>query len=153
MKIVITGHRPQHLPCGFSDNHPVRRYIELSIERHLRACEKKYGEKPTLITGMALGVDQWAAEVCLRLGYPYIAYIPCKGQESRWSKPQQAKYAALFNAAFDVVHVHTGNYYDGCMTWRNEAMVNTLMPGMWYEKHGDHVLALWTGKETGGTAH
>lgn len=159
MYVAITGHRPQHLPCGFHDNHPVRQYIEWAIGEHLKQCEKRSCEKgsgtpPTLITGMALGVDQWAAEVCIRLGYPFVAFIPCTGQESRWSPPQQRRYTHLLNQAADVHYVHAGPYYDGCMTKRNEAMVMQLAPcDLLWPNPNDHVLAIWTGKQTGGTAH
>ena len=84
--VCFTGKRPQNMPFKFDEYHP----------RCIALKEKMYNEIEKLIsigcshfiTGMALGVDIWAAEAVLyfkRRGMPVLleAAIPCKGQEKR----------------------------------------------------------------------
>lgn len=84
MIIGITGHRPNKL--GGYDNSKNKS----SIIKALLA--KLFLElKPTqVVVGMALGIDQWAAEVALELNIPVLALIPCAGQDCKW--PPNARY-------------------------------------------------------------
>lgn len=151
MKIVVTGHRPQHLTCGFSTSHPQWLHITDEIERHFAECLAR--GPVTLITGMALGIDMLAASVALKMGIPYIAAVPCASQPLRWSTYQWQEYKHLLSHAAEVV-VLQEVYDSGCMQRRNVWMVDRLrtqdeIPMV--DNAHDHVLAVWDGKESGGT--
>lgn len=96
-----------------------------------------------VITGMALGFDQIIAEVCLAMGIPFIAAIPCKDQEKLWTKPQQEKYHLLLSQASRLVMVDEGEYAPWKMMKRNQWIVDNCV----------QMLSYWNGSKEGGTAH
>ena len=98
----------------------------------------------TFISGMARGVDIWAAENVLRLreeGAPIhlIAASPYRGFESSWSLEWQRRYTAVMAAA-DLVRFISPGYDRGCFQRRNEWMVD----------RSARVIAVFNG-EKGGT--
>lgn len=96
-----------------------------------------------VISGMAIGWDQALAEAAVRLGIPFIAAIPFKGQESRCPKESQKKYHELLARAAEVVDTSNGqSYHPRLMQVRNEWMVD----------NSDLVVALFDGTK-GGTAN
>ena len=63
---AFTGHRPQHLPFGMNEND--ERCIKLKEELKEQIINLIEAENVThFITGMALGVDLYAAEIVLDL--------------------------------------------------------------------------------------
>lgn len=129
MILGITGHRPDKLP----DVAAVRRAIvaELGMLQPTR-----------LITGMAVGVDQIAAEVAIRLSVPFVAAVPFAGQEKLWPPRVQEHYRELLTKAADVVTVSSGGFSVQAMYDRNR----------WIVANSDHLLAVWDGT-SGGTSH
>mgnify|MGYP001212151880 CR=1 FL=1 len=94
-----------------------------------------------VISGMAIGWDQALAEAAVKLGIPFVAAIPFKGQESRWPKESQKKYHELLARAAEVVDTSNGQpYHPRRMQVRNEWMVD----------NSDLVVALFNGTK-GGT--
>jgi uncharacterized phage-like protein YoqJ len=93
-----------------------------------------------VITGMALGVDQWAANIARKMKIPYIAAIPFEGQESKWPKRSQRTYRALRKLAMGETIVSPGEYSVEKMQIRNQWMVD----------NADAVIAVWDGTR-GGT--
>lgn len=132
----FTGHRPQH----FSSKTDIEA-SKIALKRTIaRAKELGYTH---FISGMALGVDQWAAIAVLddpelRL----IAAVPCRDQQKPWRWTDQLMYQQILNNAHRVVFIHDGSYYDGCMDARNR----------WMCDRSSLVLAVWDGKG-GGTAN
>lgn len=138
MQVVsITGHRPKRLDLPYDYTkwqwEPIRAQIELALET-LRADR--------LITGMALGVDQLAAEVASRNGVPFIAAIPFEGYEARWPAVAKERYEALLDIAESQIIVSEGGYSPQKLFVRNE----------WMLKHSTETIAVWDGKQGGGTA-
>lgn len=139
--LCFTGHRPNKL-FGY----------DLNNEGNIAICKKLYelceraivnAGVETFITGMALGIDQWAALVVFELKkkYPHIkliAAVPCRSQPSVWSKAQQEMYADILRKC-DKVVVLSEEYTPSCMQKRNEWMVD----------HSDFVLAVWDGTKSG----
>ena len=96
----FTGHRPQDL--GFAPgsaaetalkNRLAGETLRLITEQNVRH----------FISGMALGVDTYAAQAVLKLKelYPEITLecaLPCKGQDRRWKKADRDEYASLLDA-------------------------------------------------------
>jgi uncharacterized phage-like protein YoqJ len=132
MIVVISGHRWN----GVRDEPPGlrRRLAERLIE--LQTVE--------LYTGMALGFDQLAALTALSLGIPYVACVPCDGQDATWSEPARERYSLLLRKAKAVVSVPGGPYEPWKMHARNRFMISQV------EDKGGLVLAYFTGRP-GGT--
>ena len=86
MIAAFTGHRPNKLG-GFKIPNPIYNFINDEITRTLTDLKPK-----KVITGMALGVDQWAAEVCIKLGVPFVAAVPFRGQELYWPEESRKRY-------------------------------------------------------------
>jgi uncharacterized phage-like protein YoqJ len=92
-------------------------------------------------TGMALGFDQLVCDVCLELGIPYVAVVPCDGQDSLWNPAQKERYSMLLGKASRVVQVNPGPYEAWKMHARNGWIVN----------NSDEMIVHWDGFYQGGT--
>lgn len=137
MILAFTGHRPDKLGgYDISNNSKYWEIVDKTREYLLKL-------KPTaVISGMALGFDQWAANVALGLNIKLIAAIPFRGQELRWPIKSQDNYKQLLARASKIEIICPGNYAAWKMQKRNEWMIN----------NSDAVLACWDGSE-GGTAN
>jgi uncharacterized phage-like protein YoqJ len=137
MIVSFTGHRPDKLG-GYALVNPKRDDVLRALCVALRYL------KPTqAISGMALGVDQWAASCCTYLRIPWHAYVPFKGQERRWPPESQATYHRVLTYASEI-RIVCGPEVDPirAMQIRNEAMVDAC----------DLLIAVWDGTK-GGTAN
>lgn len=138
MKVMVTGHRPQGLG-GYAPN-PVQTWVKDKLDQTLREIKAKYPDVE-VITGMALGVDQWWAYFAHAHGIPFHAYLPFDGQESRWPHKAQAEWQAILNTAKIQTTVCDGRYAAYKMQKRNEAMVDAASV----------CVAVWNGQTRGGT--
>lgn len=136
MIIAFTGHRPEKIG-GYKLPNPTYNYVCTQIERKLIELKPEQ-----VISGMALGVDQWAANIAFTLGIPFIAAVPFAGQEGVWPAESKRIYKILLARAKEVVLVSEGGYSAQKMQIRNEFMINKA----------DKVLAIWDGT-TGGTGN
>lgn len=136
MIIAFTGHRPNKIG-GFTLPNPMYNYICQQIEKIL--LEQKPNK---IISGMALGVDQWAANLAIRLKIPFIAAVPFKGQERTWPMESQKVFYKLLDKAAEVVIVSEGGYAAYKMQTRNTWMVDKC----------DKLIAIWDGSK-GGTSN
>ena len=98
----------------------------------------------TFISGMARGVDIWAAEIVLRLrdsGKPIhlICASPFEGFERSWSEDWRRRYIDVMRRA-DIVKFICKGYSCACFQIRNEWMVD----------RSARVIAVFNG-EPGGT--
>ena len=134
-RCCFTGHRPEKL------NAPQKVVCE-ALEQEIR---RAIADGLTVfISGMARGVDIWAAEIVLRLrdsGMPIrlICASPYQGFEQGWSTDWQKRYNAILATA-DLVRFICPGYSRSCFQIRNEWMVN----------HSARVIAVYNG-EKGGT--
>lgn len=133
----VTGHRPDKL--GGYDT-AVMLENQACIKQWLR--QQLQGKATGLITGMALGVDQWAAEVCVEEKIPFCAALPFAGQERLWPDKSKAVYSFLLSFAAEVVHVSGPDYAAWKFQKRNEYVVDNCQI----------LLAVWDGT-SGGTAN
>ena len=134
-RACFTGHRPEKLKRM---QWLIKRDLKKEI---LRAMDDGIN---VFISGMARGVDIWAAEIVLSLrdsGKPIklICASPFPGFESRWEKEWKDRYNEIMAAADHTVFVCSG-YSRSCFQIRNEWMVN----------HSARVIAVFNG-EKGGT--
>ena len=93
----FTGHRPQKFPWGYDEEWEDCVKLKLKLACEIEAMWKK--GVTTFISGMAIGVDMWAAEIVLDLksAYPQdtiklIAAIPYEGQANKWSVEYRERY-------------------------------------------------------------
>ena len=136
MILGITGHRPPGLGCGYNIPNP-------TYEKVYKALQDKFHELCTekIISGMALGTDQWAAWAAMELGIPFIAAVPFEGQDSQWPDESKRKFKALLDSAAEVVIVSPGGYAPEKMHIRDR----------WIVDNSDALCAVWTGIQQGGT--
>ena len=140
--VCFTGHRPQRLPCGFNEEHPVCLRIKSQLKRLIiGVIEKKNVTR--FISGCALGTDLWAAEIVLELKeeYPNItleAAIPCKNQTVGWNVKNKERYVRMLSQC-DAITILQERYTYDCMQNRNKYMVDKA----------DYVIAVWNRKPSG----
>ena len=133
-RACFTGHRPEKLTRTEKD-------IVRDLEKEIRQAIAD--GLSVFITGMARGVDIWAAQIVLRLrnsGYDIklICACPYDGFEFGWSKDWQKQYKEILAAADFVKYVCEG-YSRSCFQIRNEWMVN----------HAARVIAVFNGEKSG----
>ena len=134
-RACFTGHRPHKL-------HQPESFLIAALEAKIReAIDDGF---VTFISGMAWGVDIWAAEIILRLkteGHPIhlIAAVPYEGFEKSWDEDWKSRYKSVLDSA-DLVKYICPHYHRGCFQVRNEWMVD----------HSARLIAAYTG-EKGGT--
>jgi len=136
MIITFTGHRPNKLG-GYIEPNPTSRLVRQLIRQQLERMKPD-----SAISGMAQGVDLWAAEICYVLHIPYTAAVPFVGQEMLWPELAKNRWRYLLGRAANVVVVSEGEYSAKKMQKRNEWMVD----------NADVLLAVWDGT-SGGTAN
>ena len=141
-KCAFTGHRPQRLPFG-SDEADERctQLKQVLREQIIRLIEES--GVSYFITGMAMGVDMYAAEIVLDLKakYPEIQLecaIPYEEQAMRWTNALQERYYDIASKCDKKTMLQT-HYSVGCFQRRNRYMVN----------QADIVLAVWNGQASG----
>lgn len=138
----FTGHRPQSLPFGFNEQDKrcvkLKQLLRKEIERQIT-----YEGVTHFISGMAIGVDMFAAEAVLELKekYPQITLesaIPCETQAVKWSSALRERYY-LIASKCDKETMIQRHYTDDCMQKRNMYMVDS----------SDTVIAVWDGRPSG----
>lgn len=140
-KVSFTGYRPQKLPF-FGEDDPMCVELKQRISKEIYKLFESGAVD--FYSGMALGVDIWCAEEVVRLreknqNVRLTAVIPCRGQDSRWSKEEQERYHNILRQC-DKVLCLSETYTPDCMKKRNIALVDIC----------DVLLAVFDGKP-GGT--
>jgi uncharacterized phage-like protein YoqJ len=128
---MITGHR-----WIYSQSY--RREIERLIMMAVNQGVKHF------FCGMALGVDQLAAEVLIYRKLKWTAVLPCADQHAKWKPRQQTHYRKLLTEATKIVCLYP-KYSEGVMQARNR----------WMVRRSDICLAVFSGDphgQGGGTA-
>ena len=134
-RCCFTGHRPEKLEVP-------EWKIKAALKKEIRAA---IGEGYTVfISGMARGVDLWAAEIVLGLRdwgeeVRLICASPFPGFELRWDQSWQERYRDVLQRA-DLRKVICPVYRKDCFQVRNQWMVD----------HSSRVIAAYNGTE-GGT--
>lgn len=141
---AFTGYRPQKLPYGDDEASEGCRSLKQRMFCEILQLTRK-GVR-TFITGMARGVDTWAAEIVLELrdalpelGIQLWAAIPYRRQASAWSEADRQRREDILARADKVEHISL-DYFRGALQKRNRWMVD----------HADYLLAVYDGKP-GGT--
>ena len=133
-RCCFTGHRPEKLNTSEKE---VKAALRKQIDQAVHDGFKVF------ITGMARGVDLWAAEIVLDLRkrnkeIRLICAIPHDRFEARWSPSWQELYRYVLAEA-DLTRVISKGYHTGVYQVRNEWMVN----------HSTRVIAVFNGQPSG----
>ena len=134
-RCCFTGHRPQLLRRLEED-------IKVDLENAIqKAISEGY---TTFISGLAYGVDIWAAEIVIRLktanaNLHLIAAIPFPGVDETWEGDWRRRYRHLLSQS-EYVKVMEPMFSKEAYQKRNEWMVN----------HSSKVIAVYNG-QAGGT--
>ena len=137
---AFTGHRPKGLGYPESD----RRCA--ALKEKLRSLIIRMMEEEGVthfISGMAQGVDMYAAEIVLELKkrYPQITLecaIPYERQAVRWPEALRNRYFSIAERC-DQETMLQRQYTPDCLRKRNQYMVD----------RADIVLAVWNGSPSG----
>ena len=133
----FTGHRPEK--CKDSEMN-----IRSKLAEEIKIAVDDGFD--TFITGMALGVDTWAAEEVLKLhreknNIQLVCAVPFKGVERNRTLEQQESFNAILSKANYVEYI-CQKYTRWCFYARNEWMVD----------RAKRVIAVFNGMH-GGTEH
>jgi uncharacterized phage-like protein YoqJ len=142
---AFTGHRPQHF--GFGYNGDDEKCVKLKAVLREQIEKLIAGGVTDFYSGMALGVDEWAAEIVLSIKkeYPCIrltAVRPCETQADAWTAEQRERHYNALTECDSVVTLQS-KYTRSCMFERNRYLVD----------HAEHLLAVYDGGSKGGTAY
>lgn len=142
---AFTGHRPHKLPWRYDEEDPRCTELRAVLARQIGRLAAEEGVTD-FYTGMALGVDTWAALAVLDLRErdPAVrlhCLLPCEGQESTWPEAAQARYRHILDQADSVAYVRR-RYDKTCMLERDRQLVD----------HAAFLLAVYNGEKRGGTA-
>ena len=132
MIIAFTGHRIGRMPLD----------SEVKIRAFLEGMRDLHGENLRVISGMAHGVDQLAANIAVELGVPYTAAVPWVGFAGNWEPAHRESYLGLLEKAERVcVTADVQEYRPWVYQKRDEWMVD----------NSDLLASVWDGVEAGGT--
>ena len=134
-RVCFTGHRPEKLNI---DEKEVKNRLRDAI---IKAVEDGY---TTFISGMARGVDMWAAEIVLEErknneDIKLICASPYEGFEKSWDFTERRRYSNIMKKS-DYIKFVCEHYSRQCFQIRN----------VWMVDHSARVIAAYNG-ESGGT--
>ena len=140
---AFTGHRPKSFPWGY--NETVLACVALKNVLADQITMLANDGVTGFISGMAPGVDLWAAQIVLdvREKNPLLKLccaLPCEGQEKKWPAQIQEQYRSILKQADKTIWVGR-NYTADCMLNRNRYMVD----------HASILLAVYNGVYRSGT--
>ena len=142
--VCFTGHRPSAFG-GYDETSPLICLVKAELTKEIEIAISQGFD--TFISGAAIGVDTWAAEIVLELrehnpNIELVLAIPFKEQCSQWPQAAQNRWAALVTKADMVQYVSPPVYAAWKMSARNEWMVD----------NASLVIAVWNG-DVGGTGN
>lgn len=141
---AFTGHRPKSFPWKYNETAPDCVLLKETLAAQIRLLADS--GVTDWLSGMALGVDLWCAQIVLSLkeknpALRFHCILPCEGQEVKWPKAEQEQYHSILKRADEVVYV-SRDYHPDCMLERNRYMVD----------RASILLAVYNGTYRSGTA-
>ena len=141
---AFTGHRPQKLSWRNDETAPGCVALKEAIAAQIATLiGNGYTE---FLSGMAPGVDMWAAQIvlALRVTNPSLhlhCILPCVEQSAKWSAALRKQYRAILEQADSIIFVNRADKKN-CMLERDRFLVS----------YASLVLAVYNGEKRGGTA-
>lgn len=123
---AFTGHRPKSFPWGYNERDPECIQLKAVLAEQIATLVEQ--GVTDWLSGMALGVDLWCAQIVLDLKKKNSAMklhciLPCEDQERKWTAETQTLYRSILGQADEVFYVSRG-YHSDCMLERNRYMVD-----------------------------
>lgn len=140
---AFTGHRPKSFPWKNNETDPGCVLLKEVLAEQIKLLADR--GVTDWLSGMAQGVDFWAAEIVLGLKEKNPALrlhciLPCEGQERKWPASERERYHSILRQADEVIYV-SREYHDDCMLERNRYLVD----------HSSVLLAVYNGTHRSGT--
>lgn len=141
---AFTGHRPKSFPWKYDESADACLLLKRVLTREIvKLIDRGVTD---FYSGLAEGVDTWAAQIVLELREKNPALnihcvLPCRSQAIKWVAVAQKRHQWLQDQADTVICLHE-DYYDGCMFDRNRYLVD----------HTSVLLAVYNGSQRSGTA-
>lgn len=140
---AFTGHRPKSFPWKYNES--ARECVLLKEVLTAQITDLAEQGVTEFLSGMALGVDLWCAQIVLDLrktnpALKLHAILPCEGQERKWTASAQEHYRSILAQANEVIYVGQ-EYSRNCMLKRNRCLVD----------HSSILLAVYNGTYQSGT--
>lgn len=141
---AFSGHRPKSFPWRHDETAQNCILLKNTLESQiLQLIDRGVTD---FYTGLAQGVDTWAAQIVLQLrernpGLRLHCVLPCQDQTENWEAVAKELHQHIQHQA-DTVVTLSEKYYDGCMLVRNRYLVD----------HASVLLAVYNGSWRGGTA-
>lgn len=140
---AFTGHRPKSFPWKNNEADPGCVLLKEVLAEQIKLLANR--GVTDWLSGMAQGVDLWAAGIVLDLKEKNPALrlhciLPCEGQEVKWPVAEQERYRSILRQADEAICVNQ-EYHDGCMLERNR----------WLVEHSSVLLAVYNGTYRSGT--
>ena len=118
--ICVLGPRPSGLLGGWKgDRSQIRAKLTAILER---AKNKGF---TVINSGAAQGIDTYAANIAMKLGYKARFFVPCTDQTAKWDDVSQNLYDLMLSKG-EVIHVTGVPYKEDaqCMEKRNHSMID-----------------------------
>ena len=140
---AFTGHRPKSFLWKYNEAASDCVLLKDTLAKQIRLLVDSGVTE--FLSGMAQGVDLWAAEIVLDLKKKNPALrlhciLPCEGQERKWLASEQERYRSILRQADEVIYVNR-EYSADCMLERNR----------WLVDHSSVLLAVYNGIYRSGT--
>jgi uncharacterized phage-like protein YoqJ len=132
--VAATGHRPKDI----TEDHGVV-LLKARVKMEYRKADR-------LICGMAAGFDLLAAKAAMQLNIPVTAAIPWDGHRDSIDKDWRERWDKVFEYA-DVKHYVNDKVPEA--RWEYAKFLHNR--NHWMVDNATHIMAYWTGKESGGT--
>lgn len=142
-RVSFTGYRPEKFPF-FGEDDPMCIDLKKRLSEQIGTLINDGADE--FYSGMALGLDTWAAEIVLESKKTnpqirLIAVLPCPEQADRWMDEDKARYKAILDKCDKTLTI-SPHYNKECMLKRNRALVELC----------DVLIAVYDGKK-GGTQY
>lgn len=123
--VCFTGRRPQKLPWGYNEADARCLNLKKNLEEKIDSAIEMGATH--FISGMALGVDMWAAEIVIQkkkdgADIKLEAALPHKNQSASWSAEHKGRYNNILKEC-DKITCVSQRYSPYCMMKRNCYMV------------------------------
>lgn len=122
---AFTGHRPHRFAFGLDEDAPACRRLLAVLEETITGLHAQ--GITTFYSGLAMGVDLWAAETVLRLkargdDVRLCGVVPFRAQAESWPAAYRRRYAAVLRAC-DARYLVGETYTPDCYLRRNRFLV------------------------------
>ena len=123
---AFTGHRPHKLPWKYDETDSRCIMLKKILDHQIEILVNE--GVTSFFSGMAEGVDQWAASSVLaqRVKNPTLSLhciLPWKGQEEKWSQAARKHYQEILRQA-DTVTYMAQEFQKDCLLNRNHCLVD-----------------------------